>query len=302
MPDKPAAEMLIDEPLVRTLLASGVVADTSHLSLRKVAEGWDCEIWRLGTELAVRLPRRAMAARLIGNEALVLPRVATTIEAIGVHVPRPVITGGPVANYPWPWSVVRWIAGVVGLEVPRSERGAWAPILAAALGALHVPADPDFPPNPGRGVPLAQRAAIVEQRFDLVRKGGSIHSALLDDAHDAWRAAIAVQPWADPPVWVHGDLHPGNLIAQRDALVGIIDFGDVTGGDPAYDLGVAWLAFDSDGREDFIAATSGRYDDATWVRARGWASAVGLLLIEQSDDNPEYKRLGLEALHEVQRG
>ncbi len=294
--------MLIDEPLVRALLATSDLADSSHLSLRKVAEGWDCEVWRLGTDLAVRLPRRAMAARLIGHEALVLPRIATTIEEVGVRVPRPLYTGGPAANYPWPWSVVPWIAGAVGLEVPRSKRGAWAPILAAALGALHRPADPYYPPNPGRGVPLAQRAAIIEQRFEVVRTGGSIRPALLDSAQHAWRSALAVEPWSAPPVWLHGDLHPGNLIARGGTLVGIIDFGDVTGGDPAYDLGVAWLAFESAGRADFIAATAGRYDAPTWVRARGWAAAVGLLLIEQSDDNPDYRQLGREALDEVQRG
>lgn len=48
--------------------------------------------------------------------------------------------------------------------------------------------------------------------------------------------------------------------------------------------------------------TAGRYDVATWLRARGWAAAVGLLLIEQSDDNPEDLQLGLEALGEIQRG
>jgi len=302
VPDKPAAEILIDEQVVRALLATSDLAESSHLPLAKVAEGWDCEVWRLGADLAVRIPRRAMAARLIGHEALVLPRVATSIEAVGVRVPRPVYTGGRVADYPWPWSVVPWIAGEVGLDVPRSKRGAWAPILAAALGALHVPADPDFPLNPVRGVPLAKRAVIVEQRFGAVRESGSIRPALLDSAQHAWRAALAVDPWSAPPVWLHGDLHPGNLIARGDALVGIIDFGDVTGGDPAYDLGVAWLAFDSAARADFRAATSGRYDAATWVRARAWAAAVGLLLIEQSDDNPEYRQLGLETLDEVQRG
>lgn len=302
LPDKPAADVQIGQQLVRTLLATSDLADSSRLPLRKVAEGWDCEIWRLGTDLAVRLPRRAMAARLIGHEALVLPRVAMPIEAAGVRVPRPVYTGSPGADYPWPWSVVPWIDGSVGLEVPRSRRRAWAHILAAALGALHVPADPDFPPNPGRGVPFTQRAAIVDQRFETVRRGGSIRPALLDAAQRAWRAALAVEPWSTPPLWLHGDLHPGNLIARDGMLVGIIDFGDVTGGDPAYDLGVAWLAFDRTGRADFIAATAARYDAATWVRARGWAAAVGLLLIEQSDDNPEYLRLGLEALDEIQRG
>src|SRR5690606_34725290 len=98
---------------------------------------------------------------------------------------------------------------------------------------------------------------------------------------------------------IHGDLHPGNLIARSERLTGIIDFGDVTAGDPAYDLAVAWRAFDAEGRAAFIAATGDRYDGTTWTRAHGWAVAVTLILLGQSDDNPEYLELGRECLHEL---
>ena len=104
-------------------------------------------------------------------------------------------------------------------------------------------------------------------------------------------------------MWIHGDLHPGNLIAQGPRLTGIIDFGDVTAGDPAYDLALAWLAFDRVGRDRFITAsttatTHGR-EPATWVRARAWAMAVALMLLMHSDDNPPYAALGREAFVEV---
>ena len=112
---------------------------------------------------------------------------------------------------------------------------------------------------------------------------------------------LAAPPWTGPPVWIHGDLHPGNLVARGSDLVAIIDFGDVTAGDPAYDLAVAWLAFDAAGRERFVAALRDRYDAATWTRAHGWAAAVTLMLLDHSDDNPEYAALGAEALGELAR-
>lgn len=75
----------------------------------------------------------------------------------------------------------------------------------------------------------------------------------------------------------------------------------MTAGDPAYDLAVAWLAFDAAGRRAFIAATAGRYDAATWVRAHAWAAAIALMLLANSDDEPAYAALGREANTEVTR-
>ena len=43
-----------------------------------------------------------------------------------------------------------------------------------------------------------------------------------------------------PPVWLHGDLHSGNLLAERGRLSAVIDFGLLAVGDPACDLMVAW--------------------------------------------------------------
>ena len=87
---------------------------------------------------------------------------------------------------------------------------------------------------------------------------------------------------------------------RKDAreLVALIDFGDVTAGDPAYDLAVAWLAFDAAGRSVFQVA-SPHVDAATWTRARAWAAAVALILLQQSDDNPDYLALGIETADEV---
>ena len=302
VPDKPAAEVLIDETVVRRLLAAQattVIPDAATLPLRRVAEGWDAEVWRLGPALAVRLPRRALAAPLVLNEQRALPILAARIEPTGVRVPAPLLSGTPDAGYPWPWSVVPWVEGSRGIDVARVDRSAWAEPLAAALGALHTPAPGDHPVNPFRGVPLALRSDAVVERLAHLRSAGTLSKTESDAAASVWADGLAVAPHHGPPLWVHGDLHPANLIAHGSHLAGIIDFGDVTGGDPAYDLAVAWLAFDDEGRRRFIAATAGRYDAATWVRARAWAIAVALMLLMHSDDEPAYAALGREAFDEV---
>jgi aminoglycoside phosphotransferase (APT) family kinase protein len=299
MPDKPSAEFVIHEDLVRALVSSqaAVIPDAATLPLRHVADGWDCSVWRLGDDLAVRLPRRALAAPLVLHEQVVLPAIAARLGTSGVGIPAPVVNGRPEIGYPWSWSIVPWFEGSAGLGIPRADRSGWAAPLASALLALHVVAPADHPINPVRGVPLARRADAVATRFTSL--SGRVDTDALAHAKRLWDAALDAQPWVEAAVWIHGDLHPGNLIARGSELTAIIDFGDVTAGDPAYDLAVAWLAFDATGRQQFITATADHYDAATWTRAHGWAAAVALILLDQSDDNPDYAALGAEALDEL---
>lgn len=302
MPAKPAAEMVIDEELVRGLLADQVDAimpGTSALPLALVAAGWDSEVWRIGDGLAARLPRRALAAPLIDHEHRALPRLAPRLEAAGVRVPAPLVRGVPTTDFPWSWSVVPWIAGTRGLDVPRAVRTGWAGTLADALAALHAPAPDDHPVNPVRGVPLAARATAFGERLSQVADAGALDGTTIARLAEQWAAGLDAATWDRAPVWIHGDLHPGNLLADAGTLVGIIDFGDVTAGDPAYDLAVAWLAFDDTGRAAFARATDGRYDGDTWIRARAWAAAVAVLLLAHSDDNPDYAALGADAALEL---
>ncbi len=116
-----------------------------------------------------------------------------------------------------------------------------------------------------------------------------------------WERIVATRPWAGPPLWVHGDPHPGNVLVHDGAVRAVIDFGDLTAGDPATDLAVGWLAFDRAARADLRAAyTSGRgLDDDTWTRARGWALCLGVALIANSDDEPVLAAVGRHALAEV---
>ena len=45
---------------------------------------------------------------------------------------------------------------------------------------------------------------------------------------------------AQTPASLHGDLHPANVLVNDGQVSGVIDFGDITAGDPASDLSVAW--------------------------------------------------------------
>ncbi|GAA4764985.1 aminoglycoside phosphotransferase family protein [Microbacterium gilvum] len=294
MPDKPAAEIVIDEPLIRGLLreqAPGLAREP----LRHVADGWDCSVWRVGERFAVRMPRRALGAQLVLHEQQHLGAISARLAPL--RIPDPVVAGRPSAAYPWHWSIVPWADGTPGLSVARSDRGGWAVPLARALRRLHVVAKGEFPVNPYRGVPLRERDAAIRARLRQAEVFLGVGTARSLSA--VWQAGVAAVAWTSGPVRIHGDLHPGNLIADGSALVSIIDFGDLTAGDPAYDLAVAWLAFDARGRAAFQAELQGVYDAPTWMRARAWAAAVALMLVLQSDDDPDYRRLGREVVAEL---
>src|SRR5947199_9685209 len=97
----PAAAVDVDEPLVRSLLREQH-PDLAGLPLQVAAFGWDNVVYRLGSELAVRLPRRAVAVPLVEHEQRWLPQLARRLP---LPIPAPVRTGAPGRGYPWPWSI-----------------------------------------------------------------------------------------------------------------------------------------------------------------------------------------------------
>ncbi len=260
---------------------------TQHPALRgpltRVAHGWDNDVYRLGDELAVRLPRRGVAAALAEKEQRWLPLLAGILP---VPVPVPVAIGRPSVDYPWNWSIVPWFPGNRGADLAPVQLDAIAEQLADVLLALHVPASEDAPVNPVRGVPLSDRDEIVRARL-------ASSPAFLRE----WSHAVAAAPWHGPPVWVHGDVHAGNIVLDDERIVALLDFGDLGSGDPACDLAAGWLMFTPTGRARFRRRMGGRYDDATWTRARGWAAAMASLVLDAGD--PGLHRMAMHAAGEL---
>lgn len=280
----PPAELDITSGLVRSLLEDQLPGLAGH-PLELVANGWDNVIYRLGTERAVRLPRREAAARLILHEQRYLPDYARRSP---VPLPSPIHSGRPTAEYPWPWSVTPWLEGLAAAVVPQDSRNASAGDLAAFVLAIHVPAAPGAPVNPVRGVPLATRSGAV---IDRLNDSGRYPQAA--QLRTIWAEACQAPPWDGPALWLHGDLHPANVLLRPDGrLAAVVDFGDLGVGDPAVDLAVAWLMFDGGARRRFMAAFGAAVDAATWTRSRGWAVVLATAMVSFSDDNPRMARIG----------
>jgi aminoglycoside phosphotransferase (APT) family kinase protein len=279
---QPAAEVDVDEPLIRSLLQHQM-PDLAELPLVLLASGWDNVIYRLGDDLVVRLPRRELAATLVEHELQWLPVLAPTLP---LPIPAPIRGGHASDGYPWSWSVCPWLPGVAAEQASLSDTREAAATLGRFVGALHRPAPPDAPANPFRGVPLRDRAAVMLERIDAV-------ADVIDGAaaRSSWDELLTTPEWTGPPLWLHGDLHPLNVLVDNGRVSAVIDFGDLTAGDPATDLSVAWMMFSPAERSGFRDA-AGDVDDHTWRRARGWALALALAYLANSADGPLLARIG----------
>lgn len=280
----PPAEFVITTRLVRQLLVEQY-PELAHLALRRAGVGWDNEVFRLGSLLAVRIPRRALGAQLLAHELAWLGELAGRLP---LPVPEPVAEGLPGLGYPWRWAVVRWVPGRRASHRPIAATGSGA-VLAGFLAALHRPAPPDAPVNPHRGVPLREVAAGLEEARTAVP---GLWTPRLDRL---WQAALAAPQLAGPPRWIHADLHPGNLLTRRGRLVGVIDFGDMAAGDPAVDLAAAWLALPARERGP-LREHAATIDPHAWTRARGWAVRQAVLLAANSVDHPDLAAVAAASL------
>ncbi|MEV4810608.1 aminoglycoside phosphotransferase family protein [Micromonospora avicenniae] len=284
----PAAEVPVSVELVRRLLDEQH-PDLAELPVEVLANGWDNLVCRLGEEFLVRLPRRAMAAELVAHEQRWLPELAGRLP---LPVPAPVRVGQPTAQYPWSWSVVPFLPGRIAARSEPDDLWSAATTLGNFLGALHTPAPSEAPVNRFRGIPLAGRAEGVLAA--LTHVDPTDRAAALR----VWEAARAAPAWDGPPLWLHGDLHPANILVDRGRISAVIDFGDLTCGDPATDLSVAWMLFAAEQRAALRQAY-GRADDATWERSRGWALALSLVFLTHSADNPLMYGIGERAFRAV---
>ena len=290
----PAAEVDVDPDLVRRLLAVQQ-PDLAQLPVELMANGWDNAMYRVGDGLVARLPRREAAAELVVREQRWLPVLAPRLP---LPVPAPVRTGQPALGYPWSWSIIPFLPGQAAARTAPADWPDAAVSLGRFLAALHVPAPPQAPANPVRGVPLANRSERLAQHLSAA-SGLAEHRAVTR----AWQAALAVPAWDQPPVWLHGDLHPANIVVHRGRISGVIDFGDITSGDPATDLSAAWMLLPAQFHDVFRGAyrPAGQHaaSDETWARARGWVLALALAMLANSADNPQMAGIGRRALAAV---
>jgi aminoglycoside phosphotransferase (APT) family kinase protein len=267
----------IDDDLVRRLVAGQFSQWAGPAVERWPSGGTVNAMYRLGDDMVVRLPLVQGGAEDVSMEQVWLPRLAPHLP---VRIPEVLGAGEPAQGYPWPWSVYRWLAGEHPEAGALSEPMLLAEDLAAFVAAMRSITLPAAP-RAHRGGPVASldaetRAAIKELR------GIPQEDVDCDAAAAVWEEALRAPDWDGPPVWLHADLMPGNLLVDGGRLASVIDFGCTGLGDPACDLFPAWNLLPRDAREVFREALG--VDDETWIRGRGRTLSQALIAL------PYYRR------------
>jgi aminoglycoside phosphotransferase (APT) family kinase protein len=292
-------KMHVDEVETNVSLVARLLATQfpqwANLPIEPVpSAGTDNALYRLGADMVARLPRIHWAIDQVNKEHQWLPRLAPFLP---LAVPVPLAKGEPGEGYPWHWSVHQWLEGenatIERIADPRQAAIDLAQFISALQTIDSTGGPPHGPHNSYRGEPLAMRD--TRTRESIARLLGALD---VDAVTAVWDAALGAPAWNGPPVWLHGDLQSGNLLAVDGRLSAVIDFGCLGVGDPACDVMTAWMFLSAETRGVFRAAL--QVDDATWARGRGWALSVGLIALPYyQSSNPVLAGIARRAIDEA---
>lgn len=260
-------EIAISDETVRRLVDQQFPAWASCSLTRLPPLGTDNQLFRLGNELLIRMPRIDWAAASPEREYTWLPRLA---PHLGTPIPAPVALGHPGEGYPWHWTVVPWLEG----ETPTPETfdpEQWAVNVGTFVRELGGVPGMDAPvKSEGRGALLSSQDEWVRTWTARADPTEVDPAAVLA----VWRDALEAPAWHGEPVWFHGDLHEGNLLVRGGRLSAVIDWGAAGRGDPAIELNAMW---------GYVPASVARLyrttvglDEAAYRRARGFALAPAI--------------------------
>ncbi|HEY2422007.1 MAG TPA: aminoglycoside phosphotransferase family protein [Neobacillus sp.] len=266
----------------------------SNLEIRPVkCSGHDNRTFHLGEHMSVRLPSAAAYAPQVEKEQRWLPILA---KELTLPISTPLAKGEPSETYPWPWSINKWVEGetltyqnINDLNQVARDLGAFL-IELQSIEASGGPLAGEH--NFYRGGSLAvydeESRHALEQNKDVFNEG---------KLKKIWETALDSK-WNSQPVWVHGDIAPGNILIENGGICAVIDFGILGVGDPACDAAMAWNFFDKDSRKVFKDVL--KMDEGTWNRARGWALWKALITYHGNrSSNSEVARESLTIINSI---
>lgn len=268
---EPSAEHIVTEAIAKRLLDAQFPALAVFPLVPVLSSGTDNQIFRLGDKLCLRFPKAPWASQSAEREVNVLSH----LKGLPLAVPNVFGLGVPGEDYPWHWSVMSWIPGeVVGTSDFGDMREAAETLASFILAMRRQRIDPNCLAgeiNNFRGRPLRERDPLFRQAAHNL-------ADLFDEAEmvRVWQLCLDA-PDAPQPLWLHGDIHGGNLLKQNQRLAAVIDWGLSGVGDAACDLSAAWALFDQVERAVFLDALQA--SEAERLRGAGWALSIAAIFL-----------------------
>lgn len=258
--------IILSPDLARKLIAEQFPEYASLPIVDVEKQGHDNRTYRLGEQMLIRMPTAADYALKVPKEQELLPGLA---KSLSVSITAPIKMGKPSADYPYPFSIYKWLSGksINLLTLTDQEKEQLAFDMAKFLKELQAIMDIKGP-EPG------QHNWWRGDHVSVYDKGAREQIAELAEIIDAGQASVlwdkaCTTKWNNHPIWIHGDFAIGNILMDGGKLSAVIDFGGVAVGDPACDLVIAWTYLSGKAREIFISEMA--MDSDTWLRARAWA-------------------------------
>ncbi len=266
----------LDPQLAEQLIQSQFPELAGKEICHQPSKGTDNHIFRIGDDLCARFPKAPWAAGTARRETVALPRFA----GAPIAVPQVYGVGTPSPAYPHTWSVLTWLPGApLEDSTLRDPQEAARQLADFFLYLRHVPGDKAFqfgPDNNWRGAPLTDRTVPFEAALARLPNVDPKWATRL------WSEALRADT-SDAAVWLHGDVHPGNVLITDGHISGVIDWGLCGVGDGACDLLSAWTMFDEAAREVFRTALGAT--DADWLRGAGWALSMAVIYLPYAYEN-----------------
>jgi aminoglycoside phosphotransferase (APT) family kinase protein len=248
------------------------------LSVSYLDEGYDSRAFEVDGAWVFRFPKRAEVERQLQVEIRAVPELARTSP---VPLPDHRFRGLPDPDCPYHFSGYRKLAGVPADHVDPEVLpvAIWAPALGRFLSWLHR-------------FPIAEAARRGVERVDAHQLIDGIRTEALLDLErlvevapaapvDRWRAVIAAGVHAGPAVAqavVHRDLAAEHILCDRltGTLTGVIDWTEISIGDPALDLACAFHWAGEAGFDAVMSVYDRPVDADVLERVRVFAAARGL--------------------------
>jgi aminoglycoside 2''-phosphotransferase len=263
-------------------------------TVRPITTGWDSYVLEVNGELIFRFPRRPEIEAGLEKEVRLLPELA---PALPLPVPRFEFVGHRREGCPRPFVGYRKLPGVaLDPEVLKPGR---VPHIARQLGSF-LSALQRFPRQEAArlGVPDATPAEWRRQYRELYERMREQVFPLLGPRVQTnvaafWEGHLACdEHFHFEPVLLHRDLTAEHILydPERGTLTGIIDWGDASIGDPAFDFTGPFFDYGRDFVEQMLAAYRGNAVGGTfWKRISFYAriipfyeAAYGLLERDES--------------------
>lgn len=267
-------QIIINEHVVLSLIQEQF-PEYKNFAIHPIkTQGHDHTTFHLGDNLLIRLPNAQCYASKVEKEQEWLPKLAPHLSVI---IPKPIALGQPSLNYPFHWSIYQWISGESANNLDKNNLNLNDIALSIAQFLQELESI-DIKNGPKPGAHNFYRGASLWKYHKETKNALQKLSYFMDVApyEQLWFQAIQAS-LLNPPVWIHGDMAPGNIIVENNQLKAVIDFSGIAVGDPACDLVMAWTYFDEASRIIFKKNLS--FDETVWTRAQGWALWKALITL-----------------------